>query len=187
VGIAADVGPPELRQARRRPTGQTLPRGQPVALTTIELDLLLTLARDAGVVFSRHRLLDRVWGMDYVGDEHVVDVHLGNLRRKLGDDAVRPTFIETVRGAGYRFRSEEGRVRNNGSGARCSCPPGRGRRRGATLFLAVGRAPAPSDHDGSRHDRHRRDERHDERARQAAFRKPSDGPRRLVAALRRSW
>jgi two-component system alkaline phosphatase synthesis response regulator PhoP len=56
------------------------------------------------VVFPRQRLLDRVWGMDYVGDEHVVDVHLGNLRRKLGDDAKRATFIETVRGAGYRFR-----------------------------------------------------------------------------------
>lgn len=77
---------------------------RPIALTTIEFDLLLTLARDAGVVFSRQRLLDRVWGMDYVGDEHVVDVHLGNLRRKLGDVAARPTFIETVRGAGYRFR-----------------------------------------------------------------------------------
>ena len=55
-------------------------------------------------MFARQRLLDRVWGMDYVGDEHVVDVHLGNLRRKLGDHATRPTFIETVRGAGYRFR-----------------------------------------------------------------------------------
>lgn len=79
-------------------------RGEVVALTAIEFDLLLTLARDPGVVFSRQRLLDRVWGMDYVGDEHVVDVHLGNLRRKLGDIAARPTFIETVRGAGFRFR-----------------------------------------------------------------------------------
>ena len=80
-------------------------RGQPVTLTTIEFDLLSTLAEDAGIVFSRQRLLDRVWGMDYVGDEHVVDVHLGNLRRKLGEDAGHPTFIETVRGAGYRFRA----------------------------------------------------------------------------------
>jgi len=71
----------------------------------IEFDLLLTLAQDPGVVFSRQRLLDRAWGMDYVGDEHVVDVHLGNLRRKLGDDATRPTFIETVRGAGYLFET----------------------------------------------------------------------------------
>jgi DNA-binding response OmpR family regulator len=87
-----------------QPTLTVTLRGSPVALTTIEFDLLLTLARDPGVVFARQRLLDRVWGMDYVGDEHVVDVHLGNLRRKLGDHASRPTFIETVRGAGYRFR-----------------------------------------------------------------------------------
>lgn len=83
-------------------------RGEPVTLTTMEFDLLTTLAEDPGIVLSRQRLLDRVWGMDYVGDEHVVDVHLGNLRRKLGDDATRPTFIETVRGAGYRFRAREG-------------------------------------------------------------------------------
>ena len=82
-------------------------RGKPVTLTTMEFDLLSTLAGDAGVVFSRQRLLDRVWGMDYVGDEHVVDVHLGNLRRKLGDDAGRPAIIETVRGAGYRFLTRE--------------------------------------------------------------------------------
>ncbi|OGO58247.1 MAG: DNA-binding response regulator [Chloroflexi bacterium RBG_16_72_14] len=88
-----------------QPTRTVTLRGNPVALTTIEFDLLLTLAQEAGVVFARTRLLDRVWGMDYVGDEHVVDVHLGNLRRKLGDDAARPTFIETVRGAGYRFRA----------------------------------------------------------------------------------
>lgn len=84
-------------------------RGAPVTLTTIEFGLLSTLAEDPGLVFSRQKLLDRVWGIDYVGDDHVVDVHLGNLRHKLGDDAVRPTFIETVRGAGYRFRSQEGR------------------------------------------------------------------------------
>lgn len=86
-----------------RPKRSVTLRGEPVTLTTLEFDLLTTLADDAGVVFSRPRLLDRVWGMDFVGDEHVVDVHLRNLRRKLGDDAARPAFIETVRGAGYRF------------------------------------------------------------------------------------
>jgi len=79
-------------------------RGTPVTLTTIEFDLLTTLAREPGVVLSRQRLLDRVWGMDYVGDEHVVDVHLANLRRKLGDDAAHPRYIETVRGVGFRFK-----------------------------------------------------------------------------------
>ena len=83
-------------------------RGVPVILTAIEFDLLSTLAEDPGVVFSRQKLLDRVWGMDYVGEDHVVEVHLGNLRRKLGDDVTSPTFIETVRGVGYRFRSQEG-------------------------------------------------------------------------------
>lgn len=91
-----------------QPTRTVSLRGEPVALTTIEFELLLTLARDPGVVFPRQRLLDRVWGMDYVGDEHVVDVHLGNLRRKLGDHATRPAFIETVRGAGYRLRVQGG-------------------------------------------------------------------------------
>lgn len=79
-------------------------RGMPATLTTIEFDLLTTLAREPGVVLSRQRLLDRVWGMDYVGDEHVVDVHLANLRRKLGDDAAHPRYIETVRGVGFRFK-----------------------------------------------------------------------------------
>jgi DNA-binding response OmpR family regulator len=77
-----------------------------IVLTTIEFELLLALAEEPGIVLGRQRLLDRVWGMDYVGDEHIVDVHLGNLRRKLGDDAVAPRFIETVRGIGYRLRED---------------------------------------------------------------------------------
>jgi DNA-binding response OmpR family regulator len=89
---------------RRRTVGL---RRVPVTLTTIEFDLLSTLAEDPGVVFSRQKLLDRVWGMDYVGDDHVVDVHLGNLRHKLGDEASSPRYIETVRGVGYRFRVVE--------------------------------------------------------------------------------
>jgi DNA-binding response OmpR family regulator len=76
----------------------------PVLLTMVEFDLLAALIRERGVVHTRQQLLDRAWGADYVGDEHVVDVHLANLRRKLGDDAARPSFIETVRGIGYRFR-----------------------------------------------------------------------------------
>ena len=92
-----------------RPARMVTVRGETITLTTIEFELLATLAENPGVVFGRQRLLDRVWGMDYVGDEHVVDVHLGNLRRKLGDQAARPEFIETVRGAGYRFRAREDR------------------------------------------------------------------------------
>jgi two-component system alkaline phosphatase synthesis response regulator PhoP len=70
----------------------------------IEFDILAALIREPGIVFTRQTLLDRVWGVDFVGDEHVVDVHLANVRRKLGDDAANPDFIETIRGVGYRFR-----------------------------------------------------------------------------------
>jgi len=81
--------------------------GANVELTAIEFGLVASLIRDRGVVFTRQQLLDRVWGIDYVGEEHVVDVHLANLRRKLGDDPGKPRFIETVRGVGYRFREED--------------------------------------------------------------------------------
>jgi DNA-binding response OmpR family regulator len=55
------------------------------------------------VVFSRRQLLERVWGGDWYGDDHVIDVHVGNLRHKLGDDAAHPRYIRTVRGVGYRM------------------------------------------------------------------------------------
>jgi DNA-binding response OmpR family regulator len=78
--------------------------GVSVELTALEFDLLAVLARDPGVVVGRQALLDRVWGTEFVADDHLVDVHIGNLRRKLGDDPGRPRFIETVRGVGYRLR-----------------------------------------------------------------------------------
>lgn len=78
-----------------------------VELTTIEFAILEALGRDPGVVITRQQLLDRVWGPDFVGDEHVLEVHVGNLRRKLGDDSAKPRFIETVRGVGYRLRPSD--------------------------------------------------------------------------------
>ncbi len=78
--------------------------GIPVELTALEFDLLVALARDPGVVVGRSALLDRVWGPEFVADDHLVDVHIGNLRRKLGDEPAHPRFIETVRGVGYRLR-----------------------------------------------------------------------------------
>ena len=75
-----------------------------VDLTALEFNLLSALARDPGIVVTRQALLDRVWGPDFVADDHLVDVHVGNLRRKLGDDTAQPRFIETVRGVGYRLR-----------------------------------------------------------------------------------
>ena len=75
-----------------------------VELTALEFDLLSVLARDPGSVIRRSTLLDRVWGPAFVADEHLVDVHVANLRRRLGDSAEQPRFIETVRGVGYRLR-----------------------------------------------------------------------------------
>ncbi len=77
--------------------------GREVRLTNTEFALLEALARDPGVVFARAQLLETVWGSDFVGDDHVLDVHVGNLRRKLGDDSAAPRFVETVRGIGFRL------------------------------------------------------------------------------------
>jgi two-component system alkaline phosphatase synthesis response regulator PhoP len=74
-----------------------------VELTATEFDLLNTLAEHRGLVLSREQLLERVWGHDFYGEERVVDVHIGHIRQKLGDDR----FIVTVRGVGYRFEDEE--------------------------------------------------------------------------------
>ncbi len=72
--------------------------GREVELTAREFDLLSHLVENAGVVLSREALLDRVWGLAYPGETRTVDVHVGQLRRKLGD----PGLIRTVRGAGYK-------------------------------------------------------------------------------------
>ena len=105
IGIGSDVDAWRVGELVVDPRRRSVVlRGAPVAITTLEFDLLATLIREPGVVHTRQQLLDRVWGMDYVGDEHVVDVHLATLRRKLGDDASRPSFVETVRGVGYRFK-----------------------------------------------------------------------------------
>jgi DNA-binding response OmpR family regulator len=65
--------------------------------------LLIALTSAPDRVFTRAQLLERVWGWDYFGPERVVDVHIGNIRKALGDDASDPRFIGTVRGVGYRF------------------------------------------------------------------------------------
>lgn len=77
-----------------------------VPLTRTEYDLLETLSDRPRVVFTRQQLLDAVWGAgsgDVPGDEHLVDIHLGHLRRKLGDDPRSPRYVLTVRGVGYRM------------------------------------------------------------------------------------
>jgi DNA-binding response OmpR family regulator len=72
--------------------------GEPVELTGKEFDLLAYLLENAGIVVSRDTLLDRVWGMTYAGGTRTVDVHVAQLRRKLG----RPDAIRTFRGSGYK-------------------------------------------------------------------------------------
>jgi DNA-binding response OmpR family regulator len=75
--------------------------GTPVELTRTEFDLLATMATRPRLAFSRRQLIDAVWGEGWFGDEHLVDVHVGHLRRKLGDDAVEPRYVRTLRGVGY--------------------------------------------------------------------------------------
>jgi two-component system alkaline phosphatase synthesis response regulator PhoP len=77
-----------------------------IELTPLEFDLLYALARYRGRVLSREQLIEQVWGYDYYGEDRVVDVHLGRIRKKLEDDAATPRLIVTVRGAGYRFEDE---------------------------------------------------------------------------------
>jgi DNA-binding response OmpR family regulator len=79
--------------------------GEPVTLTRTEFDVLAELSSRPGVVFSRRQLLEAVWSDTWFGDEHLVDVHVGNLRRKLGDTPGDARHVITVRGVGYRMGS----------------------------------------------------------------------------------
>jgi DNA-binding response OmpR family regulator len=78
---------------------------EPITLTRTEFDVLAALSGRPGVVLSRRQLLDAVWTESWVGNEHLVDVHVGHLRRKLGDDPATPRYVITVRGVGYRMGS----------------------------------------------------------------------------------
>ena len=86
--------------------GQSIRIGDEVlSVTATEYKLIAMLASAPGRLFSRMQLLEHVWGTNYYGDDHVVDVHIANARRKLREDTGSPRYIETVRGAGYRWRS----------------------------------------------------------------------------------
>ncbi|MEG0767767.1 MAG: response regulator transcription factor, partial [Clostridia bacterium] len=81
--------------------------GQPLQLTWKEYQLLECLCRHAGQTLSREQLLENVWGYRYEGDTtRTVDFHIAALRQKLGDQADRPRYIETVRGFGYRLKKD---------------------------------------------------------------------------------
>jgi DNA-binding response OmpR family regulator len=81
--------------------------GQELALPQKEFDLLTCLIRNHGIALSRDLLLERVWGLDFVGDSRTVDVHIRWLREKIEPDPSRPRYIQTVRGVGYRFEVPE--------------------------------------------------------------------------------
>ena len=90
-----DVGELRIDLATRSATFAA----SPLVLRTLEFELLAELARHAGRVVGRDRLLDRVWGLSFAGGTRTVDVHVAQLRKKLG----RPDVIQTVRGSGYRL------------------------------------------------------------------------------------
>jgi len=82
---------------------QAFRRGSRLDLTPKEYDLLVFLATNKGLVFSRDQLLDKVWGYDYAGDTRTVDVHIRWLRQKIESDPAKPEHLLTVRSAGYKL------------------------------------------------------------------------------------
>jgi len=93
-----------IGELRIDPLAREVFRGnEQVELTRIEFDLLEVLSSNPRMAFSRELLLEKVWGPDWGGDDHVVDVHVSNLRKKIGDDPTSPHYIRTVRGVGYRM------------------------------------------------------------------------------------
>jgi DNA-binding response OmpR family regulator len=97
------VGPLEIRMEQR----EVLREGKPVEMTRTEFDLLVLLARNPGVVMSREKLLDGVWGYSFDGYQRTVDTHVTRLRKKVESDPRNPEFIQTVWGVGYKFKPRE--------------------------------------------------------------------------------
>jgi len=79
--------------------------GEELNLSQKEFDLITCLIRNRGIALSRDLLLERVWGLDFIGDSRTVDVHIRWLREKIESDPSRPRYIQTVRGIGYRFEA----------------------------------------------------------------------------------
>jgi DNA-binding response OmpR family regulator len=97
------IGGVTVDQAQRR----VLLDGREIALTRREFDLLALLARNAGTVLTRERLIDEVWDANWFGSTKTLDVHISTLRKKLGDDAVDSRYLHTVRGVGFRFTAPD--------------------------------------------------------------------------------
>ena len=87
-------------------THRVFQKGQEITLTNKEFELLLYLAQNPGIVFSKDKLFDQIWGLDAMGDTATVMVHINRLREKIEPDPSSPVYIETVWGAGYRFSNK---------------------------------------------------------------------------------
>jgi len=81
--------------------------GRPIELTPTEFQILATLAREPGRIFTRSQLLDAVHGVAFESYERAIDTHVKNIRRKLEADPREPHYLQTVHGVGYRFRDDE--------------------------------------------------------------------------------
>jgi len=79
--------------------------GEPITLPLKEFELLEYLLRNSGRVLTRGQLIDRVWGLDYVGDTKTLDVHVKRLRSKIEPDPASPQYLLTVRGLGYKLEA----------------------------------------------------------------------------------
>jgi DNA-binding response OmpR family regulator len=75
-------------------------------MTTREYELLLFLASNSNIVFTKEHILSTIWGDDYYGDTATVAVHIQKIRKKIEKDPSNPEYIETIWGAGYRFNSD---------------------------------------------------------------------------------
>ncbi|HEY9800449.1 MAG TPA: response regulator transcription factor [Leptolyngbyaceae cyanobacterium] len=97
-----------FKQLAINPEGREVTLNEkPLNLTALEFNILHFLASHPGQAWSRPQLIQKIWGCDYVGDGRVVDVHIGQLRKKLEADTSVPEFIKTVRGYGYKFEIPE--------------------------------------------------------------------------------
>lgn len=97
------IGGLTVDEASRRATLD----GEPLELSRKEFDLLVELVRSAGTVVSREALMAAVWDENWFGSTKTLDVHIGWLRKKLGDDSSEPRYLHTVRGVGFRFTAPE--------------------------------------------------------------------------------
>jgi two-component system response regulator RegX3 len=102
------AGPSHIGELKIDPAARrAVLRGKELSLTRKEFDLLERLVRDAGRVVTREDLMSEIWDTNWFGSTKTLDVHIGWLRKKLGDDPVAPRYIHTVRGVGFRFATDE--------------------------------------------------------------------------------